>query len=191
VQAQQWPDPIQTETIMSYWSQNSVINATAYISPNGEATYYLEDENKMYVTLGSTCEYHCANPTPQIDLADTLESYDYTHSATFVQNTTWNGVPVMEFTWNENLGPIPMNTLYLYVSIATGAPVQMNRYLEPFGSPLGWENITFQQFNVTVPSPSIFVVPGAKDCPAGQNGECQDAIERFARMQRRTALPTF
>ena len=47
-----------------------------------------------------------------------------------------NGVDTTIYKWGDNLGPIPMNELYLYVSDKTKKPVQMIRDLHPFGKEL-------------------------------------------------------
>jgi hypothetical protein len=130
----------------------------------------------QYYVFGSQCQYYCTDPDPQMDLADSLEQYDYLQSAEFVQNTTFNGTSVMEFAWTDNLGPIPMNYLYLYVDASTRAPVGMLRKLTPFGEFIGWENITWVDYTVGEPPSSAFNIPDKEYCQEGSDDECMDSV---------------
>ena len=57
-----------------------------------------------------------------------------------------NGIDTTVYKWGDNLGPIPMNELYLYVNEETKGPVRMIRDVHPFGKEVGNITIDFQNF---------------------------------------------
>eukprot|EP00045_Choanoeca_perplexa_P006664 m.57397 g.57397 ORF g.57397 m.57397 type:complete len:244 (-) comp13724_c0_seq7:1097-1828(-) len=137
------------------------------------------------------CQFWCEPDVPEIcDVADSLCSSDYKNKATFVGNETVDGVATNKFFWTENLGPIPMNSLLLYVNADSPVPVRMYRDIHPFGKPLGNATIDFQSFQTPSSFPdSLFDLgPDAKyDCDGPEPGEsCQD--EAVLRSQRHHLL---
>jgi hypothetical protein len=111
-------------------------------------------EGKVYYirTYGHPAVRHCekwCTPTTPIacDSMDSLCQYDYNKSAAFVETATIDGQPTNLFKWHDNMGPFPMNKLYLYATqSAPYAPVQMIRDVHPFGKEIGNVTIDYTNF---------------------------------------------
>ena len=92
------------------------------------------------------CMLWCEPDTPTIcDAGDSL-CQPAMPKATNDGTAVVNGVDTTIYKWGDNLGPIPMNELYLYVSDKTKKPVQMIRDLHPFGKELGNLTIDYTNF---------------------------------------------
>lgn len=114
----------------------------------------------------------------QCNLEDSLCTYDYKNSGKFVGTSMRNGTKVNEYDWAEDLGPIPMNTIKLYVDASNNAPVFQYRFVEPFGKPAGYENTTWVTFVPGQPALSNFNVPNKKYCERCDESQCSPGGRR-------------
>lgn len=148
---------------------------------------------KIYYVTGkwgtkfASCDYYCDMLGDlQCNLGDSLCPYDYTH-AKFNGSAEVAGETCDELTWDENLGPIPMASIQLYVRQGTNVPVRMWRDTHFFGKKgMGSTDINFTSFSAVAPPDAAFTVPGADRCMMGENAQCANAL-RTLRGGRRAA----
>lgn len=112
------------------------------------------------------------------------------HGAAYTGSTSFNGQSVNVFAWNEDLGPIVMNSLILYTVPNQAVPVFQARKLTPFGNFIGWINTTWTNFTAGTPSPNAFVVPNEQYCQQADDSTCQDAVSAVKMAQGSPSLTT-
>ena len=161
----------QKGTIKSYTDVPNQINAEYSNSSTCDITITNWKENggdgKAYCVQvdGSgkrTCQGWCAPSVPVVcDAADSLCSYDYKKHTKYQGDATINGEVTELLKWGENLGPIPMNELYLYVKKGAAVPVYMVRDVHPFGKEEGNITSTFSNFQALKSIPSTIFDIGA------------------------------
>jgi len=77
------------------------------------------------------------------------------------------------YAWNEDMGPIGMNSLTQAVRPDTVAPVHQTRKLAPFGLSLAWFNETGISFSPGEPSARAWAGAYTRTaaCPAGTEAQ--------------------
>jgi len=151
------------------------MNASAYYSVQGTEIYLFSEKGdyglgNVYLVAGERCQYWCPNRLEQQDMSDSLETYDFYHGAKYTGSSSIDGVKVDNYAWDEDLGPIVMNSLTLAVRPDTGAPVHQTRKLTPFGNFIGWSNSTWTTFTPGAPAASAFTVLNKEYCEQGNEG---------------------
>jgi len=146
---------------------------------NSGTVYYVYG----YGPAGNTCAYWCdLQGTQQCDLQESLCQYDYVAHAKYNGTATINNsIKTNVFTWSDNLGPISMNSLSLYVNQKNNAPVKMSRDVHPFGKELGTMDTYFSNWDPTPPPSSSFDIPGLNECMEGAGNQCQNSLNCFKR----------
>jgi len=166
-------------------------NQTEVAYNENQKTWFLTDwkanggQGKVYTltVYGNPPVRHCkgwCEPTvPEVcDAADSLCQPPYLKSAVNEGQSAVPGSPGVTgdlWKWGDNLGPIPMNELYLWVGtaaegtsdgLAAGSPVplEMIRDVHPFGREAGNISITFSDFKAlkVVPADLWDLGPDAK-----------------------------
>ena len=131
----------QREASFSNTSQYGLV-ISDYKANNGDGKVY-------YINIYGGkrhCMLWCEPDTPVIcDAADSL-CQPPMKSAKKDGTAVINGIDTTVYKWGDNLGPIPMNELYLYVNEETKGPVRMIRDVHPFGKEVGNITIDFQNF---------------------------------------------
>jgi hypothetical protein len=127
---------------------------------------------------GNTCNFWCdLQGSQQCSGGNSLCQYDYAKSAQYNGTRTSDGNKVDRFTWNDMLGPIAMNELFLDVDEKDDStPVRMHRRLTPFGKYIGYFDTNYTQWRPSAEPASTFVVPGRASCSEGQNAQCANAL---------------
>ena len=111
---------------------------------------------------------------------NSLKQYDYTKSAVFNGTFYDNHTQINRFTWNDMLGPIAMNELYLDVTTTKdNAPLFMHRKLTPFGKYIGYMTTNYSAWSAQADPASVFVVPGRASCAEGEDAQCQNAMKIY------------
>lgn len=122
-------EPVQSTTVKSSWEMSAAHNRTAFLSGNGASKTVWDFDNSVqtvwYMEPADTCQCYCQIMAQlQCNLADSLCSYDMLHNAKNMGSATApNGAPATLWYWSENLGPIPMNELLLFVDPSTNNPI--------------------------------------------------------------------
>lgn len=188
--------PIQRSSSISYFdlannrsAQTNITHSqydtivTNFDGDGGQGQEYYIRTYEQKGVVARHCQFWC-NPSGggiPCNTGDSLCSFDYQKRAKFVGTKTLNGETTNEFTWGENLGPIPMNKLTLYTKTsAPFAPVRMFRALHPFGKDIGNTTIDYVSWTPqTTPfDEAVFDLgPDAKyGCASPQPGDdCQQA----------------
>ena len=129
---------------------------------------------------GNTCNFWCdLQGAQQMSGGNSLEQYDYTKSAVFNGTFSDNNTQINRFTWNDMLGPIAMNELYLDVTTKDNTPLFMHRKVTPFGKDLGYLTTNYSAWSSHADPASVFVVPGRASCSEGEDAQCQNAMKMY------------
>ena len=132
---------------------------------------------------GNTCNFWCDLQGSQMcSGGNSLCQYDYKKSATFNGTYSDQGMEVDRFAWNDMLGPIAMNELFLDVDPNNdNAPVFMHRKITPFGKYFGYFSTNYTKWRPQADPASTFVVPGRDTCNEGEDSQCQNALAAWKR----------
>lgn len=127
---------------------------------------------------GDTCSHWCDGQGDiQCNIQESLCQIDYKKSAKWHNSSTYNGTECDVFTWTDKLGPIPMNSLTLFVAKDTATPLLMERDVHPFGRKMGLITTKYLSFTEGAPPESAFDVPGESKCTEGEAGQCPTGAE--------------
>jgi len=170
--------PTQEGSSQAHYLQGKNGNMTALFAENGQSFVADFDQQVVYfIDYYHNCQYWC--PLQQDTVCDSqlngdsLCSYDYLHSAKFVQQTTIDNIPVNEFAWQDFLGPIAMASRQFYVDSETNAPVQLKALFTPFGNLAANVTLTYSNFTAGEPDPSVWNVGRAQYCQTDED-QCQN-----------------